>query len=292
MTETVRCPDCNAELTLPASLAQEARCPRCERVFEPSTRSSTAVTAEKRSTILRHSLQENEQIEPKALHLVIPPPGGDWCGIAASVMIAVNTAALALPACLLAVDNLQWNLAPEVWIEDPFQIERFSFLKEWFFWVWVTAIPAYLGFSAWYYVACRNAHPIMPGRLLGPEFAVAFLFIPLVNGIALYVNLQEIFRASDPSTIWNSDAKDAASGSRLVRFWALSLVFAPLILCVSACLLLDYSGLAEFLAVFAILSVAAAGVFLIAIIRSIMLRQRRLYELVIDRLQQGNMEGI
>ena len=81
MITTVRCPDCDAELALTTSLEQEAKCPRCARIFTPGQASTNITATQPRLAGSRDSSDVDEPIEPRGKTVVIPPPAGEWLAL-------------------------------------------------------------------------------------------------------------------------------------------------------------------------------------------------------------------
>ena len=320
MDATLLCPGCHARLTLPSLTAGATmQCTRCGHSFEPIECSSSAVTAvppfaggPSAATGI-HELSERPR--PRVL---LHPFADGWIGMVARLALAASVAAFAMPAAFVAYDHAKQWLALEIRFGDdgriPLQHREVSMLIDFsIFWIQIAIWPALIAFAFWLYVASRNARLLAAGLTFSSLHGVAVFFLP-INGIVLYMilraihhwnpslcwviglffvpavsvivvylHLQEIWRASDPYAIKRLDSWRKTRANPWIRLWALFCLGVPLL--AGAGVIDDCWGrnrMAGVLFLLAPLSLAIAGVVLIAVIRSITVRQReryhRLYE--------------
>jgi len=316
MRDTLRCPGCDAELTLPASSAdQSVQCPRCRRAFRIGKRSSTAVTTAKPVRIGSVSTTEDHELfeEPRRLIPLHAPVGG-WFALVTRLTLAASVAAFAMPTAYIVYDRmLQW-LAPGFHFRpgdggmNP-RHEEIRLVDHAFFWIQITTWPAFLAFAIWLCLASRNAWLLATGLVISPARASAVFVLHVLDGIAFYVifavlmregnpywvfglflapainvavayfSLQEIWRASDPHQIERLDSWRQIPANWWIRLWALFCLCGPFFFVVA---IIDELWGAHRLAgtcfFLAPLAMATAGILLIKITRGITMRQRQRYE--------------
>jgi hypothetical protein len=152
---------------------------------------------------------------------------------------------------------------------DPFQL-----LHAAEFWQMATSWIALPCFAIWLFLAARNARALhASGFSMSPGWVLAILCCPVLNGIFLYLNLQEIWRASDAAKIETMESWRSASPGALIRFWGLT------VLC-NVILTFWYGPrgrLGDSALCVANLTIAFSGGLLIAIIYFIQARQHERY---------------
>ena len=302
MLETLRCPGCDADLALSAMSDGEAvQCPRCQRVFEPSKNTGSAVRAGAPLAVGAASsiAEDHELFEPTPR--LVPCKGlrGNWVAVLAMLMLAGDAAIFAFQAyteyefAKLQAQEMQLRALladPDaaddavVVLEDEVAEQRDRWLRlqrQAEAWVqdasWLSIFP----FALWLYLTACNARLLQAARFsCSPAWVVGVLWVPLYNLVFLYQNLQEIWRASDPLATETPVSWRKVPPSLLIRLWALSLLCLPLL--VFVVFEADRASLKNGVVV-AVASLAAnvivvaAFLLMIAIICSITLRQRQRY---------------
>ena len=100
MQDTLRCPSCAAELTLPATFGDASlamQCPRCLHVFDAPTTSSTAIA--ETPAHRRPSSPESDNLTslpPTPRLRKFNAPEGGWFSVVFMLVLAVNAALISL----------------------------------------------------------------------------------------------------------------------------------------------------------------------------------------------------
>lgn len=272
MDETVTCPGCQAQLVLPVMAAgQTAQCPRCQRVFEPFGQRAAPPRQSPAPESHRTEVPEyHDEFRVPQRRIASGALVGVWFGY--FTMLALAVWSLAFLARAYAEYDIERH--------DP----RFMHRLEWKFtvefWQAVISWVALPCFALWLFLASRNAAMLgASGLSLQPSTVLlAFFCCPILNVILIYINLQEVWRASDPRKIERWDAWRSVGPSALIRVWGLSMLFAaPLLFLVNSS-----RGDVSFTIGLLSLSLAISSALMIAIIYVIQARQQeryiRLYE--------------
>lgn len=153
-------------------------------------------------------------------------------------------------------------------------------------WQAITSWVALPSFAIWFFLISRNARLLRAdGISLSPSTILLIFCCPILNFIMIYINLQEVWRASDPRQIDGGEAWRRAPPSALIRLWGLNVLCAPVLIYAGFHidgLRIDNGELSGWLFCIANLNIAGAGGLLIAIIYFLQARQQeryiRLYE--------------
>src|SRR5262245_52842737 len=161
MQNNVRCPGCDAELTLPDMGVHEVQCPRCRHVFEPAKNrnANVAVTTAVPMAMPREVEEDHELFAPPPHVAKTYPPVGGWFTSVFVFALCINAFVFSCYTFLLLMD-----LHEEL---DVLLAGRFF----WFFhrsedWVPLAPWPALLGFFVWVFIASRNAEHLNSVGLL------------------------------------------------------------------------------------------------------------------------------
>ncbi|MBI3822079.1 MAG: DUF4328 domain-containing protein [Planctomycetes bacterium] len=223
MNETVLCPFCQAQLTLPSAAEKQAvQCPRCGREFEPSRKPASASSSSDRSA--RGATKT-------------APLGGEW---KATLAMALLAGCILGFACQLYVNTVRLSLLNEK--QDIFN-EDFNFrgpgngalvppefLDRWDHWdrtagnmvrfSVVLFLATTVAFFLWLHQVAANLRLLQADGLThSPATALLSFFIPVVNIVRPCAILQEISQASDPRTIRSARAWKSASPLHTITLW-------------------------------------------------------------------------
>jgi hypothetical protein len=261
MDETVYCPKCRAELTLPAAaLRRTVECPRCKHPFQP--------------------FGEDAPAAPSSL-------GPAW---KTTLALALVTASILTFALQLFVNGTRMGLLAE---RDQVFVGNFipDFDDRWTYWeqtadkmlgftLLVLAASA-IGFFIWLYQVSDNLRVLQADGLThAPGGAVAAFFVPFVFLFRPCAILQEIGRASDPRAVRHTTAWKGTASLRCITWWWLC--FLAAIGIAVLCLWIDrrpHDGDTEEIALLfwcgSNIAMIAAGVFLLVTIRALEDRQHQ-----------------
>jgi len=308
MYETLRCPDCKAELALPAlAKGQTVQCPRCRHTVDPARPLSTALKthAPAASPALGDGAPLDDHLPADLRTLLRPDPlHGEWLSHVAKALLAVSVLSFLLQIgamCSLVQlsalemereSKLLTNVVVADFKDDLVRlraelelghaawkpIERFANLCDRFtFW------SAALAFLAWLFQTSRNLKTLRAfGASHIPGAAVVSFFVPILNFYRPYVIVQEIWQASEPQAIDSKFAWfDVPASSTIRRWWAL-FIAGQVVSWLSAVLLSsrfwDRVHTGAWLSCLASLLLAIAGVLLILIVHRITARQRERWD--------------
>lgn len=240
MHETLRCPNCEAELMLPASPdAPSVQCPRCRYVVDRSrSRSSTALTADGPGvpTAYAGEAVDLDDHLPRDLRALIRPDPlrGELLAVVAVAIVAIGVLSCALQAyvslergTLLASPLLRLPAEGPLneWRHAWRSHERSAFIAG-----CIQAVALSLAtvfFLGWLYQAAANLKLLQSvGASHTPAMAVVWYLIPFANLYRPYFIMQEIWRGSDPNAIGNSLAWLDVRPARLVCAWWFTLLAA------------------------------------------------------------------
>jgi hypothetical protein len=313
MDNTLRCPACKAELKLPAlSTGQTVQCPRCRETVDPAQPFRTALKAQPAAApiALGETAPLDDHLPDDLRTLLRPDPlHGERVGYLAMALLA-----LSVLSCFMQI-GFSWEYAQLTGLEREREVKlhtnvhavdfkaelarlraelevrhakwkpigQFATLFD-----HVTFWPAVLAFLAWLYQASRNMKTLKAfGASHEPTTAVLSFFVPLVNFYWPYVILQEIWQGSEPQAIDSKFAWFDVPASNTIRYWWTLFLTGQVIGWMSAVLLWsqhwDRANAGAWLACLSHLCLAIAGLYLIAIVHRITLRQRERW----DRLYAG-----
>ncbi len=283
MHDTLRCPGCGADLTLPnLPTGQDVQCPRCQTIFEPKRAATNAPLPLRKRPILLDESDDDWPRDPRSL--VRPDPLiGQWKAVVAGVALASSVLSYGMQAYL---DYEHGRFLKQIQ-EGGFQAEfpglftermaRWARLfHEGTFW------PAVVFFLIWIYQASRNLKLLQSaGMLHTPIMSVVYFFVPVMNLYRPYFVMQEIWRGSDPHAVGNSLTWIDAPKGAVVRSWWFFFL-AALVLRVASRQLESHVnweslGTIALMSCLSHLCMVVAGVLLIVIVSAVAIRQRERY---------------
>jgi hypothetical protein len=278
---------------LPSS-ANEAsvQCPRCERVFTPMDSLSFAVkTAASAPPQCPSSSLDDHELLPQSTSLLVKvhPPAGQWLVHGTMLLLAATS----IPLLIWAYSELEaMEMRAEIRaqvgmpIVDGRWTEHHRFTASVQSWIQMTALPALAAFMIWSVVAAHNTRSLhATGFMPWQVFIVGFFCIPGLNVLAAYVNLQDVWRASDPTEIDGPTTWRKVPASWWIRAWGVVVLSVPLQIVVAVqAASAGHHTLESYLGMSAILSVVVSNLLLIGIIRSINLRQQERYHRLCEDL--------
>jgi uncharacterized protein DUF4328 len=277
MRDTLHCPGCAAELRLPDVGIEQVQCPRCNHVFNATSRSSTAVATAGPIAPPRPEVEDHERFAPTPRVAMLHPPTGSFFAAALVLSLVANMAVFLLWACAF-LDRTRMFADLLGWANDHrflSCVEDAAGVAPW---------PALVAFFLWVLVATKNARNLNADGLL-PHATLVLAFLCCFPGIILsYIHLQQLWRASDPYEIEECESWKNVRGSWMVRTWgALLFVAAPALSYIS--FRFDARGLREatfFCVTLSCVSIMLSCGLLIVIVHLIRRRQferyLRLYE--------------
>lgn len=217
MQDTLRCPGCAAELTLPGANATDSmQCPRCLHVFDAQTTTSTAIAPSP-------ELRRNGLADCEAVTTTLPPtprlkkpiaPPGRWFTVAFILVLAAN-------AALLSLFGFEFMQREGFVPRDPnFQITDIVNLV-------ATMSPSVtlLIFVTWCIVAGQSASRLHVTGLWTPSTLFVWLIFCPAAPVIAYVHLQHLWKSSDPLSIHEPEAWRNVPASWAIRALALLSVF-------------------------------------------------------------------
>jgi hypothetical protein len=232
---------------------------------------------------------------------------GEWWALMARWMLAGGVAAFAFPVAYVVFRLVKQTVAPEISMDmdgraqQPDRLTRL-FMAHSIFWMQVMGWPALIWFSCWLCAASYNARLVANGLLWSRLPGVIVFAHPLINGVALFFvlaafseldgvaaifagffvsvgsaiviffHLRELWRSSDPQAVRGS------SSNLWISLWAAFCLGAPLLFAAGVYADTTGSSFRELLFLLCPLSLAAAGVVMIRIIRDIARRQWARYQ--------------
>lgn len=239
MTQTLDCPECRAQLVLPALPdGQSVQCPRCQHVFAPPRQ-----RAEPRplaATVPRLAASDRgEPDDELPLHehgLAKPGPlRGVWTSWVVMTLLTISVLSFGVQAFF---DYVQGTFEPQpavalrprggagprvVQARLELEIRRRQ---------WKTAnkissavhvfvlLPTVIVFLIWFCQASRNLWTLQArGLSHSPASAVFLWFVPIMNLFRPYVIVQEIWRASHPAAVDTPLSWLDTPRSRLIQWW-------------------------------------------------------------------------
>jgi hypothetical protein len=245
MVDTVPCPGCNANLTLPAMPpGQTVQCPRCRHVFEPEAQT---VVARAPAPASPHPLTAPDEAIDAPLVRDRPgtlqPPVGTWCGYLALLLLAANALSFVLQAVveverIMLIDQ-EALIAEARVLQRRHPIERGAKAVDpdarwldarWRDWgqfadtarflLHATLWPALVAFLIWLSQAYGNLTRLSAsGLAYTPEWAVGLFLLPIVNLITPFAVIQELWRASHPLATQTPREWRGTSCAMIVRVW-------------------------------------------------------------------------
>jgi hypothetical protein len=316
MDETVRCPGCQAHLTLPSVPAgQTVQCPRCRQVFEPARQRARSTAAPSPpSGTAREIIEDFDDDTPADARLFGRPEPlrGERKATIAIVMLAAcilsygvqfyvnfeRAQLIQLEQELREPPRFPLGFAPE--FRQPVDPRIADLDRRWenleqygglanllhhaIYW------PTMVVFLIWFHRAYRNLQNLQAKGLSDiPILATASFFVPILNLFRPYLVVQQIWRASDPRFISPPESWTGSPRALSARLWWFFFLAASML---STLRLLTSAGdqgrigddelIASQIAWASNLCMIVAGLLLIFIIRGIAQRQReryiRLYE--------------
>jgi hypothetical protein len=323
MAETLPCPDCKAELVLPAlPKGQTVQCPRCQRVFEPGyARPAMAASPAAGKKFDPHSGTNSDGFDKLADDARLPPPyeplRHEWKAPVAMILLAACVASYALQLYVHAEQSLVFQLQQEFGVErfDPFgEFRRPRFrppprderlvdldrrrnnvqalaeiseaLHHLTFW------PTLLFVVLWIHQAAWNLRTLKAsGLIYAPSLAALSFFIPIVNLFQPFSAIQEIWRASDPRVARAPRSWQQAPYSMTARIWWLAFLAAGALslyaLWIGREMFLDNADslLQARVRFVSNVCMIVAGVALIVLIRGIQVRQRERHARIYDEAE-------
>jgi hypothetical protein len=305
MDETVRCPGCQAQLTLPSLPAgQTVQCPRCRQVFEPARQRarSTAAPSPPSGTAREIIDDFDDDTRDDARLFGRPEPlRGERKAAIAVLMLAVSVLWYGVQF-YVNYEQKQWNeLHREVLgggqflgirgPQDPRIEELRRKLANWERFTVIANIlhhviywPTMVFFLIWFHQAYRNLTSLQAKGLCDiPFLATASFFVPILNFFRPYILVQEIWRASDPRFTSHPDSWKDSPRALSARFWWFFFLAASVfsVICFLASPfgqgMPEDTSYASRMACVSNFCMIAAGALLIFIIRKITQRQRERY---------------
>src|ERR1051325_3280842 len=232
MQETLRCPGCQAELTLTASDARSGQCPRCRSVLDLTPAAgNTALTAASPLPTARylHTKADLDDDMPDDLRTLVRPDPltGEWRAILAAFVLTFSVFSYGLQA-YHAYERGRWlRQEQHVLFHAPAPFPDTGLaavVHEAVYW------PAMICFLVWLYQASRNLKLLQSaGMSHTPAAAVVSFFVPFMNLYRPYFIMQEIWRGSDARAAGSSLAWLDAPRAGAIRFWWLFFLAAHLI---------------------------------------------------------------
>lgn len=311
MNETVICTGCQAHLVLPRlSAGQTVQCPRCRRVFEPFRQRAEPVAA-----VAPRLAEDDTDDEPRAIVRPLPLAGEK---LAVTAMWLLGVCCVFFVIQLYLHIDRAWIVGQlldrEIFINiqqgrlDQAAQARLAQLEDQMLdsaerartMVTLTRLafwPTVVIYFMWLYRASRNLRLLQAdGVSHTPGWAVLSYFVPFANLFRPYMQMQDIWRASDPEHIDHGRAWQKCPPAKIIGAWWISLILASVVALVGSHMeaeFLHFDGGGAFgnlqdqrliarTYVIANLATLVAGSLLILIIRGITQRQReryrRLYE--------------
>jgi hypothetical protein len=212
--ETLHCPGCEAELTIPASVDGQVQCPRCQHIFDPAARWNAAVTTAVPIAATREDVDDHERFAPmprltKTYSLI-----GGWFAYLFSLTLIAN----AVVFSLWAYAFFERSQLPEA--GGAGLAEHFRFVSRIEDAAGIALWPVFPSFVIWSFIAGRNARILnIDGMLPRSTLIVAFICCP-VSLVVGYLHLQQLWQASDPHEIEDSESWRKVNPSIWIRAWA------------------------------------------------------------------------
>ena len=204
------------------------QCPRCQLVFTSAGPASVAVTAAAPSARSNPPESEDQDLfqEPPPI-LLLEPPRGRWLTWATMVLLGVNVVVFAAWGYVWFE---RWQLVVN---EVPFfrdgpwnqhfrlshRVEEAAGLAPW---------PAILAVVVWSFVMQRNARSLNAAGLIPWSALIIGALCCLPAVVLFYINLQELWRSSDPYEIREPDSWRHVPASWWIRAWGLLALSVPI----------------------------------------------------------------